>query len=77
MLAFRDGAKLSDNDIAIRHRMKHKTVSARRTELWRQGFVHPVGMKKIKRQVGQIWEATASGKAQIEALLSQRDLWAD
>jgi hypothetical protein len=68
MLAFANGASLSDNDIAQRHNMKHKTVSARRTELWRLGFVTPVGMKKIKRQLGQIWTATPAGVAQIKVL---------
>ena len=68
MLAFANGAELSDNDIAQRYSMKDKTVSARRTELWRLGFVLPVGMKKIKRQRGQVWAATPAGAAQIEVL---------
>ena len=70
MLAFANGAHLADNDISQRHSMKPKTVSARRTELWRLGFVMPVGMKKIKRQRGQVWAATPMGDAQIKVLQS-------
>ena len=69
MLSFRDGAQLTDNDIAMMHGMKHKTVSARRTELWRLDYVHPVGMKRINRQLGQIWAATVKGSAQIKRML--------
>jgi len=71
MLAFRNGNQLSDNDIAVAYRMKGKTVSARRTELWRLDYVKPVGMKKIKRQLGQIWAATPRGTAQIKRLLAE------
>ena len=72
MLSFRNGAQLSDNDIAEMHGMKHKTVSARRTELWRLDYVKPIGMKKIHRQSGQIWAATARGNAQIRRMLEAR-----
>lgn len=71
MLAFRNGNQLSDNDIAERYRMKKKTVSARRTELWRLEYVKPVGMKKIQRQLGQVWAATGKGIAQIRRLLEE------
>jgi hypothetical protein len=69
MLAFANGAQLADEDICQRFNMKRKTVSARRTELWRLGFVMPIGMKKIHRQRGQVWTATASGITQINVLM--------
>jgi hypothetical protein len=68
MLAFANGVELADEDIHQRYGMKRKTVSARRTELWRLGFVMPVGMKKIHRQRGQVWAATQAGVAQIKIL---------
>lgn len=70
MLSFKNGARMSDHDIAELHGMKPKTVSARRTELWRQGFVEPVGLKKIVRQRGQVWAATAAGQQKIAELLN-------
>lgn len=74
MLSFANGRQQSDNDIAVRYGMKPKTVSARRTELWRWGFVGPIGMKKIKRQQGQIWCATPKGQEQIRHLLTEEHL---
>ena len=70
MLAFANGRQLTDDEIATRYSMKPKTVSARRTELWRHGLVKPVGMKKIHRQSGQIWMATKLGEKQIDVLKS-------
>ena len=72
LLAFRNGNRLADNDIAVRFNMKNKTVSARRTELWRLGYVKAVDMKKIHRQRGQVWAATPKGKAQIKRLLAEK-----
>ena len=72
MLAFARGAQLSDNDIALMYNMKHKTVSARRCELWRLGFVEPVGMKKINRQRGQLWAATPAGLRQTDRLTGRK-----
>lgn len=74
MLAFANGVQLADEDISQAFNMKRKTVSARRTELWRLGFVMPVGMKKIKRQRGQVWTATPIGLAQINILKNWIDI---
>jgi hypothetical protein len=68
MLAFANGSTLSDLDIVARYNMKRKTVSARRCELWRHGFVEPIGMKKMGRQRVQIWTATLAGRVEINRL---------
>jgi len=68
MLAFADGEQLSDGDICDQYRMKRKTVSARRCELWRLGFVEPIGMKKSGRVRVQVWRATTAGLDAIDKL---------
>ena len=68
MLAFDNGAQLTDFDITAMHNMKPQTVRPRRIELWRLGFVMPVGMKKKGRQRVQVWAASPAGEAQIEVL---------
>lgn len=68
MLAFANGAELTDKDIQKRYRMKPSTVRPRRIELWRLGYVKPIGMRKAGRQRVQVWTATAAGLAQIERM---------
>lgn len=71
MLAFTNGAMLSDLDIVTTYNMKRKTVSARRVELWRLGYVVPVGMKKMGRQRVQVWAATLTGNEAIANILKE------
>jgi hypothetical protein len=68
MLSFAGGAQLTDFDISTRHNMKPSTVRPRRVELWRQGYLEPVGMKQHGRQRIQVWGATPMGDAQIKIL---------
>ena len=69
MLAFYGGIQLADNDIVELYHMKRKTVSARRCELWRLGYLIPVGMKKLGRVRVQVWGATPAGLKAIRNLL--------
>lgn len=70
MLAFYGGVELADNDIVELYHMKRKTVSARRCELWRLGYVIPAGMKKLGRVRVQVWRATPAGQKAIRILLN-------
>jgi hypothetical protein len=56
-------ANLTDQEIAEKANMKHKTVSARRTEAARFGYVIPVDMRKMKRQRARVWQLTDEGRA--------------
>ena len=62
------GAPGTDHEIATRLNMKPNTVRPRRVELWRQGFLEPVDMKKMKRQRAVVWGVTDAGRDAYSAL---------
>jgi hypothetical protein len=70
MFAFWGGKELADNDIVQLYSMNRKTVSARRCELWRLGYVIPAGLKKLGRVRVQVWRATPAGIKAIAGLLT-------
>jgi hypothetical protein len=61
------GGDFTDQEVAANLGMKHKTVSARRTELWRWGLVIPVGLRHMVRQRAKVWQITTRGLQQAKA----------
>lgn len=59
---------LTDQEVAERTGLPVKSTSARRVELWRNGLVEPIAMKRMIRQRAKVWSLTPAGRLAVEAL---------